>query len=499
MKHVLLLFSVGFFSTVFAQKETDFWYFGRNAGMQFTENGPVALENGALSTDEGCSVISSKEGKLLFYTDGITVWNSSHKVMLNGAGMLGDPSSTQSGVCIPRPKHPGEYYLFAVAATGKEAGITYSLIDTRMNGGLGQVSATEKNVQLATPVTEKMTAVQHRNGTDIWVIAHRWMSDEFIAFLVTETGVTKTPVTSKVGRIHDGGTLNTQGYMKANPDGTNLALALEETNWMEMFDFDNSTGKVSNPISVKLPDQSYIYGIEFSPNGSLLYVSAAGTGQIYQFNLQAGNNELIQKSQTLIGQSANKEWIGALQIAKDGKIYFPIYHTSYMGTIEHPNVVGVGCGMKLNTVELAGKQCTLGLPTFTQSFFENTKTATVTYFNGTNVKKGQKLVLKNVQFDFAKSTLKESSYTDLAKVVTYMKANPTVKIALYGHTDNIGNKSSNLTLSTSRANAVKDYLITKGIKADRIQTKGFGSSEPISSNSTDAGRALNRRVEFVVL
>ena len=71
-----------------------------------------------------------------------------------------------------------------------------------------------------------------------------------------------------------------------NPDGTNLALALEQSNVIEVFDFDNETGKVSKPISMTLPDKSYVYGIEFSPDGSLLYVSAAGTGEIYQYNLQ---------------------------------------------------------------------------------------------------------------------------------------------------------------------------------------------------------------------
>lgn len=481
-----------------AQKEADFWYFGNNAGIQFTPTGPIALENGLLKTDEGCSVISTKEGKLLFYTDGITVWNASHKIMANGGGLKGDPSSTQSSVAIPRPKHPGEYYLFTVAATAKEDGIRYSLVDTRLNGGQGEVVQAEKNTPLATPVTEKLTAVVHRNGTDIWVIGHGWKTNEFLAYLVTENGVNTTAVSSKVGVVHDGGILNTQGYMKSNPDGTNLALALEETNVVEMFDFDNSTGIVSNPISVKLKEASYVYGVEFSPDGSLLYASAAGIGEIVQFNLQAGTPQKIQESQTLIGSSPNKEWIGAMQVASDGKIYFPIYNTPYLGTIEHPNVVGVGCEMKTNVVELKGKTSTLGLPTFTQSFFENTKTEKVTYFTGT-AKKGETLVLKNVNFEFAKSTLQESSNTELMKVVALLKANPSYRIQLSGHTDNIGNKSSNMTLSQSRANAVRTFLVSKGIDASRIETKGYGSSKPVASNTTDAGRATNRRVEFVVL
>ena len=499
MKFSILFFSLLVSLVTIAQKEADYWYFGRNAGIRFTTSGPVVLEDSKLSTDEGCSVISSKEGVLKFYTDGITVWNYKHEVMMNGAGLKGDPSSTQSSVAIPRPKHSGEYYLFSIAATAQPNGMCYSLVDTRRNGGLGEVIQEQKNVFIAGPVTEKMTAVAHRNGTDIWVIAHRWNSDEFLAYLVTENGVNMTPVVTKIGKVHTGSVLNTQGYMKSNPDGSNLALALEESDVVEIFDFDNSTGILSNAISVNMKPQSYVYGVEFSPDGSLLYASATGLGEIYQFNLQAGSPELVQSSQLLIGTTPNKEWVGAMQVAVDGKIYFPIYNTAFMGVIEHPNTVGMGCSMKSNVIDLKNGICTLGLPTFTQSFFENTAAKAVSYFNGTTAKKGEKLVLKNVNFDFAKSTLQANSNVELMKVVKLLKANPSYKIGVYGHTDNIGNKSSNMTLSASRANAVKAFLVANGIAESRIKTQGFGSSQPVASNSTDAGRATNRRVEFVVL
>jgi len=100
--------------------------------------------------------------------------------------------------------------------------------------------------------------------------------------------------------------LNSQGFMKSNPDGSNIALALEADDIIELFDFDNSSGIISNPIIIKFPSASYVYGIEFSPNGSILYVSAAGTGEIYQINLQLENTESIQKSLLKVGQSPKK-------------------------------------------------------------------------------------------------------------------------------------------------------------------------------------------------
>lgn len=494
----IILFSL--FTTVsFGQNQANNWLFGRGCGITFNDKVPSAFTGSALNTEEGCAVISNSTGNLLFYTDGITVWNKNHQAMPNGNGLVGNPSSTQSGVAIPKPNAPGKYILFSVPATASEPGISYSLVDMSLEGGLGDVVVSMKNILLADSCTEKLTAVLHRNGKDFWVIAHQWNSDAFIAWLVNENGVQTTPVISYVGAKHTGAALNTQGYMKVNPDGTNIALALEDEDLVELFDFDNSTGKVSKPIAIKMPLDTYVYGIEFSPNGSLLYASAAGTGDIFQYNLQMKTSAEIQASGIKVGSSPNKEWIGALQLGPDGRIYYPIYNTAFLGVIEQPNTLGIGCTVKNNVVNLLSKQAALGLPTFNQSFFEQTSTKEFAYFDATKVKKGEKLVLKNIQFDFAKSTLKPVSNAELLKVVTYLKAHPDQRILLSGHTDNIGNKSSNLTLSDDRAVAVKNFLVSKGIAANRIETKGYGSSEPLVSNGTDSGRAINRRVEIVFL
>ena len=483
-----------------AQKEANYWYFGKNAGIEFKGGKPEALENGALSTNEGCTVISDASGKLLFYSDGTTVWNANHDKMPNGVQLKGSSSSTSSGVAIPKPNNPGIYYLFTVAKEAQQDGLCYSVVDMSMENGLGDVLPTAKNIQLDTLVTEKITAVGHRNGNDVWVIAHKWKSDEFLAYLVTENGVSLPAVSTNVGAIHKGVKLNTQGYLKSNPDGSNLALALEADGVLELFDFDNSTGVVSNPISVTFPKTAYIYGIEFSPNGSLIYVSGAGVGEIYQFNLQLETVEEIQASMLKIGESPDKKWIGALQLANDGKIYFPIYETEYLGVIHNPNELGTACGYEDNYVHLNGKLAQLGLPTFSQKFFiEEMKKEKVTYFNANKVELNKAIVLKNINFDFAKHSLKPSSYDELNGVVGVLVKNPPYTIQLNGHTDNVGNKSANLTLSINRAKSVEEYLISKGIDSSRISSKGYGSVVPIASNSTEDGRNTNRRVELVLL
>ncbi len=116
-----------------------------------------------------------------------------------------------------------------------------------------------------------------------------------------------------------------------------------------------------------------------------------------------------------------------------------------------------------------------------------------------SLKEGQILSSNNILFDFGKSILRAESYTELDKIARMMLANTNVQIELSAHTDAIGGYSENLKLSDDRAFASKQYLISKGIKADRVVSKGYGETTPIASNLTDGGRQLNRRVEFRIL
>jgi outer membrane protein OmpA-like peptidoglycan-associated protein len=120
------------------------------------------------------------------------------------------------------------------------------------------------------------------------------------------------------------------------------------------------------------------------------------------------------------------------------------------------------------------------------------------------VKKEFKIVLPEVYFEFNKSDIKPESYSVLdgaaQTIKTVFAGNPDVKIEVQGHTDSKGSDEYNLNLSNKRANAVKDYLVLNhGINPDRLMARGYGESRPVTSNDTDAGRAKNRRVEFVVV
>jgi len=111
---------------------------------------------------------------------------------------------------------------------------------------------------------------------------------------------------------------------------------------------------------------------------------------------------------------------------------------------------------------------------------------------------GAKVVLKNIFFETGKSDLKEESFQQLDIVTGFMKENPTLKLEISGHTDNVGSLSSNLKLSEARAKSVVDYLVNKGIDKSRLTFKGYGPNQPVALNNTNTGRALNRRVEFKI-
>jgi outer membrane protein OmpA-like peptidoglycan-associated protein len=106
--------------------------------------------------------------------------------------------------------------------------------------------------------------------------------------------------------------------------------------------------------------------------------------------------------------------------------------------------------------------------------------------------------LQGIQFEPGKFILKPTSFAILDQIANVLIANPTYLLDVRGHTDNVGDSISNLTLSAARASAVRDYLINKGVAEKRITSQGFGDTKPVGDNKTPVGKALNRRVEFVV-
>mgnify|MGYP000571742801 CR=1 FL=1 len=364
-KYFSLVLILSFTLSVFSQEEANIWYFGENAGLDFNPGAPVALLEGQLVTEEGCATISDNMGNLLFYTDGITVWNRNHQIMLNGTGLNGDISSSNSAIIIPKPQVSNIYYIFTVDANAGSNGLQYSEVDISLDSGLGAITS-NKNILLMTPVTEKITSVIKSGSQGYWVVAHGFNNNDFLSYSVTSIGVNSTPVISSTGSdiLAD---VYSEGCMKISPNGQKLAMANVGLN-AQLFDFNTSSGMVSNPITLSNGWEYGAYGIEFSPNSSVLYISSPIPDYgIYQYNLDAGSNTDIINSEIEI--SNNLVGFGQLQLATDGKIYIAKYNSTFLDVISEPNAVGVSCNYTQNAIPLNSRKSFLGLPPFIQSFF----------------------------------------------------------------------------------------------------------------------------------
>lgn len=384
---LLLAFSIIFPVLLFGQGETSNWYFGNNAGIRFNNNGTVtALDDGRLDTFEGCTTISDALGDLLFYTDGIIVYDRNHNVMQNGDGLYGDPSSTQSALIVPKPLDPNIFYIFTVDTSTSQVdadfGLNYSIVDMTMNNGNGAI--TQKNMMLLNDCSEKIAAVvKDCSDNSIWVVTlatqygfKSGFMNTYHAFEINESGISSTAVKSifPALKIED-----PRGYLKFSNDGTMMASA-NMSFGLQLFDFDASTGIVSNLQQLQIDGiNNKPYGIEFSSNNQYLYTHASNlvdieanhTSSLIQFDISAPS---ISASQVELDN--NKIYRGALQLGANGKIYRTIalnYFTGtpYLGVINNPNAKGRAANYRHKAIAL-GNNSTQGLPPFIQSFFNKT-------------------------------------------------------------------------------------------------------------------------------
>lgn len=327
------------FSIALQAQEHNIWYFGNGAGLDFNNGAPVALIDGQLNTSEGTASITDSNGNLLFYTNGVTIWNKNHQIMENGLGLMGHFSAAQSALIVPKPGSQQIYYVFTVTAWGDVNGFRYSIVDMAAATGLGAV--TDKNILLQTPVAEALNATWHSNGEDIWVVVHAFNSNVFSSYLVTSSGVSLNPVTSTSVLMPDS---FGQSIIKISPNGSKLAFTrLNGLNGLQVFDFNNSTGSISNPVQLT---GSGSYGIEFSESGHLLYMTTVNN--LRQYDLLASD---VSASAITIGTDPDIR-LSQLQRGPDNKIYIARYLQNYVSVINDPNVLGTACNFEQFGVDL---------------------------------------------------------------------------------------------------------------------------------------------------
>jgi len=395
MKKTIILFLLFIGLHSYSQKQANIWYFGQNAGIDFNFTPPKALLDGELSTLEGCSTFSDANGNLLFYSDGITVWDKNHDIMTYtdgslGNNLLGDPSAAQSGMIIPKPLSDSIYYLFTVTDNNSSKGFNYYTIDMSLNGGSGQLIDENSDGSFFVELqggnwTEKVAAVKGQDCNTFWVVTA--FNNNFYSYLVDSNGVDSTPIISNVSTRVD-----ERGYLKLSPDGTKLAVANQGPEEAILYNFNSLTGEVINDeifVVGGFPGDGQPYGAEFSVDSKKLYISTVSDFRfpnappvdykLFYFDLTATN---IPDSKFLIHEQIGGSieypeggFRGAIQLGPDGKIYATIPTTyaqpagfaTFLDVIENPTAEAADIIFTKDAIDLDGRLSTQGLPPFISS------------------------------------------------------------------------------------------------------------------------------------
>lgn len=350
------------------------WVFN-NLSFNFS-NGEPTVGGSPINTggQESTTTISDPNGNLLFFSDGIQVWDRNHQLMPNGTGLMGSWSTTQSCLATPFPGNPNLYYLFTADAVENncEDGIRYSIIDMTLNNGLGDVVQGSKNILIRNDVGEMLSGTFHANGRDIWIVMAKKQGNTYFTYLLTPQGISQQPVTSQVGT---GYTQNGLGPVKFSPDGNKMAsTSLGGMVWsIILADFNKTTGQFTNGMNIWLSTvvNQQPHSFEFSPDNSKLYVNHWQAGQIWQYNLAAGSINDIIASKYVVGPYTPPVIYGQLCRANNGKIYTYATWSGKMDFIANPNLPGAACQYTTGTINgYINGNSSFSIPNMLQGFGE---------------------------------------------------------------------------------------------------------------------------------
>lgn len=354
--------------SLFAQKEANIWYFGREGtGLNFNTNPPSVLTNSALSESGGSSSMADVNGNLLFYSDGMIVWNKNHQIMTNGLGLKGWRGGADNSLIIKYPEKADMFIIFTLGQIGANSEVCYSIIDMKLSAGLGAV--TSKNIQLLKQSSQKIAAINHANKRDIWVSIASLLNDTIYSFLVTPLGVDLNVVINTTGIPTLFFTSSAGGeQMKFSSDASKLAITDHYNGTVIISEFNNSTGIISNRRIVS--DFKSPNGIEFSPNSQFFYLSDYNDSCLFQCLIPNTNTGKACICKTIDIKPYKRG--RRLQLGPDHKIYVikdTHLYGAYLDVIEEPNNYYPNCGYMRNVIYFKDKFNYSAFPTFYQTFF----------------------------------------------------------------------------------------------------------------------------------
>jgi gliding motility-associated-like protein len=337
---------------LFAQGENKNWHFGQKMGINFNVNPPQLFESN-IRTFEGCSAVSDASGNLLFYTMGCRTWNRNGVEMPNATGLLGNGplfqgvpmgSSAYGVVIVPNPANASQYYVFSGDAQEDATyKLYYSLVDMTLNGGLGDIVPSVKNVLLMNNVYEYLSSTRGGDCKSYWLIARTTniLTREFYAFKIDQNGVSSTPVITTPPQM----AIGAQPHTCFAADGVTMASSGLK---LVLSKFNNLTGQVYDFIGIDSVPQG---PVAFSPDASKVYVACNNWG-VKQVNLNLMPNT-VAVAAAVINVDSNHNPNGvvnynAVRLGPDGKIYVlkntvnSGFNISISG-INNPNAAGTAC------------------------------------------------------------------------------------------------------------------------------------------------------------
>lgn len=342
---------------VYGQFQASYWHFGDFNGIDFS-TGVATNGNSAMVAPAGCASWADSTGNPQFYSNGKQLWGRNHQLI--SGNLLGNEQATQSVLFVPFPQAPDTLYLFVNAAFGS-GGIHYYLLHAPTQSLLAGPFL------LFQPTCEKLAAVVDANGQAFWLLTHEWNANRFIAWKIDSQGI-GTPIFSSIGTPHTGSAIVASGTMRFNIQGTKLACALPLLNLVEVFDFQYGILTNLRQIPIQNP-----YGVCFSPNGQMLYITGYyyGTGgvivnQVFQWN--GAQTQVVGSWNTPL--FVPEITIGDLQNAIDGKIYIAKINAQGLAGIQFPNQPGSACNFLLNALDTPNQITRKGMPNFVQTFLQ---------------------------------------------------------------------------------------------------------------------------------
>lgn len=360
------------FLSLYCTAQNQNWYINGEKILNFSVS-PLTVDFfNASIINQGYNVsVSDLNGNLLFISNGADVLNNEGDIMLNGDNLdenfsfepWGIDFAFQPIVTIPVMGQSEKYYLFTLSdgffnfLSAEQEYLTsslhYSVLDMSLDEGKGDITEGQKNIFLIDNLSGAMTPILGDCGS-VWLLTHEYNSNKFIAFEVTEAGISN-PVISEIGQtlqnVPNSTQINNLNGLFASPAGNKIVLFLQTG--VQLFTFNQEVGIISNPID--LPINSEATSGTFSPNGDYFYViesEAEDSSIISRITVNEPTADAVQDSKTAVGSISIASNLTTMQYAPNGRIYGTVKRNIY--EIQNPDAEDVGAVSLTDTFIIDG-------------------------------------------------------------------------------------------------------------------------------------------------